>query len=521
MSKPSEPSGSWTVRRIAWALGAVGGLVIVLTLADPGVTVDEPLDVRPGRRYVETLCKEGWRFWDRPVVDRVFRDNAEHPPLGRWLLGLASTLGEPFEVLILGGPDPLGTYVVAGRLAPAAAFAILVGLVSFETGRRYGRPAALGAGFALMAMPRVLAHAHLGALDTFIALFWSWSLLRVVRALESERPQAAMVGAGLLWGLALLTKIHAWLLPPIVLAWALTRLRPGQALRAFATWAIPGLALFFAGWPWLWYDSWARLSGYLSTGLHRAPIRVLYLGHVFLDRDVPWHYSWLYFAVTVPVGLQALGVLASVRARRDPFAILLIGSIALVLTLFSLQAPVYDGERLFLIVFPLWAILIGRGFAAAWGFATSRRGIRLALGTFLLAQGSGVVTFHPFGLSYYNALVGGLPGAQRLGLELTYWGDAVDGILLRPLERDIRPGESAALAPTLAPGQGAFSTSRGLLRRGIGLRDEDAVKSSQWIAVYQRRAYWPPDLDGELARCRLVAERRRQGVRLSALYRRP
>ena len=44
----------------------------------------------------------------------------------------------------------------------------------------------------------------------------------------------------------------------------------------------------------------------------------------------------------------------------------------------------------------------------------------------LVAQGFGVVATYPFGLSYYNVLVGGLPGAERLGLEVTYWSDAVD-----------------------------------------------------------------------------------------------
>ena len=68
------------------------------------------------------------------MVDRVFRDNAEHPPLGRWLLGIASMLGEPFEVL-LKGPDPTGSYVLAGRLAPALAFGVLVGL-SLAVARR-------------------------------------------------------------------------------------------------------------------------------------------------------------------------------------------------------------------------------------------------------------------------------------------------------------------------------------------------------------------------------------------------
>ncbi len=174
---------------------------------------------------------------------------------------------------------------------------------------------------------------------------------------------------------------------------------------------------------------------YLGTGVDRISIRVLYFGQVFADRDVPWHYPWFYFATTIPIGLLALGLWGLVRwgdARRfDPFVLLLAGSIALFLIVFSTRIPVYDGERLFLVVFPLFAMLVGRGFGSLWTRA-GRTG-RLALVALMVGQGFGVVMIHPFGLSYYNLLVGGLPGAERLGLELTYWGDAVDPVLLGEL----------------------------------------------------------------------------------------
>ncbi len=72
---------------------------------------------------------EGCISWTVPSSNGVFRDNAEHPPLGRWLLGIASFIAEPFEVLWK-GPDPTGQYVLSGRLAPALIFAALVSLVT-------------------------------------------------------------------------------------------------------------------------------------------------------------------------------------------------------------------------------------------------------------------------------------------------------------------------------------------------------------------------------------------------------
>jgi 4-amino-4-deoxy-L-arabinose transferase-like glycosyltransferase len=557
----------WTIGRLAPALGGIAAFLVVATLGAPGITCDEPLDVGPGRKYVATLLRKGGHFFDREVVWRVYHDNAEHPPLGRWLLGLASTLGEPFESW-LGGPDPFSVH--AGRLAPALAFAVLVDLIARTAGRRYGRVAALVAGLSLILMPRVFAHAHFGALDTFLTLFWIAALLAAVRALERKHVLAAMAGAGVVWGLALLTKIHAWLLPPIVLIWSLTRLRlddrgnvplpsllagegpsiarvgerlpPPSPLRggggkrsglkavlltlaAFVVWLVSGLTVFFLGWPWLWYDTLARLRQYFGTGLERPAIRVQYFGQVYLDRDVPWHYPWFYFAVTVPVGLHLLGTLGVFQAwrmrRADSFPLLLVGTVLFWLAVFSTRVPVYDGERLFLVVFPLWALVIGLGFAAVWRRAQSRwlRGLLVAL---FAAQGHGVTALHPFGLSYYNALVGGLPGAERRGLELTYWGDAIDRVLLDGLAQRARAGQTVALVPTLHHVQPEAAMTPALFQslgqRGDALRSEADAPRADWLIVYRRTAYWRPELGPLLARAQPLLQRTRQGVWLSRVY---
>jgi hypothetical protein len=252
-------------------------------------------------------------------------------------------------------------------------------------------------------------------------------------------------------------------------------------------------------------------------------IHAQYFGRVYADRELPWHYPWFYFAVTVPVGLQILGLFGVARAwrgrRSDSFPLLLLGSIALFLVLFSTRTPVYDGERLFLNVFPAWALLIGLGFASLWNWRGGW-GWRGPLLLFLAAQGYGVVGLHPFGLSYYNALVGGLPGAERLGLELTYWNDPVDRVLLGRLASEVRSKASASLVPTLYPGQGIMTTTGPLAQRDVILGDQDGADHSEWVVLSRREAYWPELLRKRLesGAGQLVATRRRQGVWLSALW---
>jgi hypothetical protein len=202
--------------------------------------------------------------------------------------------------------------------------------------------------------------------------------------------------------------------------------------------------------------------------------------------------------------------------------LLLAGSILFFLLLFSTRVPVYDGERLFLHVFPAWALLIGLGFAWAWRRVSPGHAGRSILVVLLAAQGFGVLVTYPFGLSYYNALVGGLLGAERLGLEVTYWNDAVDDVLLDRLAQNARPDATAALIPTLYPGQGVFTTgfNRTLWRRGVVLEDDLSATRAEWVVVSYRTAYWSRGWLERLEKGggRLVAARSRQGVRLSALW---
>jgi hypothetical protein len=206
------------------------------------------------------------------------------------------------------------------------------------------------------------------------------------------------------------------------------------------------------------------------------------------------------------------------RRHTDAFGLLLAATITAILALFSTRVPVYDGERLFLIVFPLWALLAGLGFETAWRRAARWRWARVALGGVLAAQAYGVVKLHPFELSYYNAFVDGLRGAERLGLELTYWGDTVDRPLLDALAHAARPGQSAAIVPTLHHIQPAACLTPELFTRQISLQDQAAFDRAAWLVVYRRTAYWPSGVAPWIKGHPPLMLHSRQGVWLSGIW---
>ncbi len=547
---------------------AVGAAATVLLTLDPagsyprlaqgpGITLDEVFNVEMGVYQWRALRDHGWRLWTSPVREQVFDHpgyNPDHPPLGRLGLGVAHDLA---LALVPPVDHPGATVTACARTGSAIAFGLTVLLVGCCAARWYGTAAGVCASVALALMPRVFAHAHLAALETWMNLAFTASLLYVADRWSGTRVTwASACVAGLLLGLALLTKIQAVLLPLPVALWALCRWRL-RALLPLVLFGAVGLAVFFLAWPWLWLDPANHLREYFTRATDRPTLYCYYLGRRYADVDVPWHYPFVMFAVTVPSGLHLLGLWGSVsrplsgdaqgsapnHAGPDARAWLLIASIAFVLSFFALPGiRVYDGERLFLVVFPLWAVLIGRGAQSLLDRVTPSRhtptrsvseadrpsltlrvvAARLSMGLFLLAQAWGVVVLHPCQLSDYNLAIGGLRGANRLGFEPTYWGDSLTRSFLREVVAHVPRGATIDVAPVLHPAQldDLRRQSPILREHEVQLRAYDDPHRDEvtYVIVIRRHADPWTSLEPAPAGSTLLAEVRRDGVQLAALY---
>ncbi|MFH1923506.1 MAG: glycosyltransferase family 39 protein, partial [Planctomycetota bacterium] len=324
----------------------------------PGVTCDEGYHVAAGKRLVLALRQQGVGFFRPANVAANFDWPADglpvHPPLGNGILGGVHHL---FDM----APDDLGIIsIVPARFAAALAIGFLVLLVGLWATRVDGPVAGCVAAVAVVLVPRVFAHGHLAALDTLTALFFVAAVLAVAEADARGGRPWYYAAAGVVWGLAMLVRIHGLLVLPPVALWLVWRLRR-RAVLPLVVWAAAGLATFFAGWPWLWLAPIAHFRQLLGTATGRQAVHVFYAGRVWADHEVPWHYPLVMFVVALPLGLLLLGLLGAWANRRvrktDPGYLLVMGSLLFMLLLFAWPGtPVYDGVRLFLMVFPLWAI---------------------------------------------------------------------------------------------------------------------------------------------------------------------
>src|SRR5262249_47485924 len=147
--------------------------------------------------------------------------------------------------------------------------------------------------------------------------------------------------------------------------------------------------------------------------------------------------TFVWTAIVVPpltLGLALLGIARMIAGRlRDRLGTLILGCWAFFMVLRALpNAPGHDSERQFLAAFVFLACLAGIGLSALGSWFLRFLSLRVAscLTAAVLAIAIGVGgwstwRYHPLQLSYYNALIGGLSGAYRAGLEPTYYWDAV------------------------------------------------------------------------------------------------
>src|SRR5205085_1186681 len=60
---------------------------------------------------------------------------------------------------------------------------------------------------------------------------------------------------------------------------------------------------------------------------------------------------------------------------------------------------------------------------------------------------AGLWRAHPHELSYYNALIGGIRGAERQGMEMSYFFEPVGPPFIEAMNREIHSGATVQLLP--------------------------------------------------------------------------
>ena len=83
----------------------------------------------------------------------------------------------------------------------------------------------------------------------------------------------------------------------------------------FQPWALAmallGPLTYLLTWPYLWFDTVRRFTGYVSFHLHHVHYNIEYLGQNYNRPPYPWHYVPVMTLLTMPVVTLLLSVMGT------------------------------------------------------------------------------------------------------------------------------------------------------------------------------------------------------------------
>jgi Dolichyl-phosphate-mannose-protein mannosyltransferase len=461
-------------------------MFIGATSKDYGVTWDEPSYFHATDLHLKWLVDAGGNLAGgnlrKSLDDASIKAawhwnpyNVPHPPFSR----IVSAITKNLSAHML---DKFSAY----RLAPALFFAVLVTVTYLWLNELFGPTAGLFSAIALILIPNLFGYAHIAVTDLPLAAMWFLTVYCFWKGLGGWQWSVAL---GAVWGLALSTKFPALLIPVPLILWAHLFHRDKYANNIFALLFLAPVVMVVTQ-PYLWHQTGLRVLEFLYEGISRgyradANFGIFFLNQILSSQQLPWHYPFYMVAVTTPepiLLLALVGALSAIwlREQRATLLLLIFNTVFVLILGWLPGAVLHDGVRQLLSALPFLATLAAIGFVtitsrlinAALHFENFQRitnlRAKITAAVFLVASFHPLMDLyltHPFQLSYYNRLVGGIRGAYQRGLETTYFMEAITPGFLQTLNEKLP--QNAAVNASFASFMLEFYQKEGRLRRDI------------------------------------------------------
>jgi hypothetical protein len=308
--------------------------------------------------------------------------------------------------------------------------------------------------------PRMFGHLMIAATDSPVAMSWLVLTLIVWRLdrtpVAAHRPLLRLLLFVCL-GMASATKITGFLVIFPLFAYLLFQRNYRESwwlVRA----ALFALIFVLIVSPPMWRHPLAGISHYLYYPFLRSTeaISSFYLGR-FYTFYLPWHYFTVITAVTCPLILLLLlsGLLYARQAPLHGLLRVILFPLGFWLILAHLPAtPKHDGIRQLLSMYPFIGLLSWCGLMGwQWrlGRMTRLPGRRLLqpvlIPIILLSLSIEIARVHPFELSFYNSLIGGIRGAEKKGFEISYYLEAIHPDFIRRINPYLQNGKRICMMP--------------------------------------------------------------------------
>ena len=477
-------------------------LLLAGTAPDLGMSRDESFYVHAAKSHagwVSQLFSDPALALERESIDRAWAYNWEHPALMKLSFAWSWLAQQRLGLF----PNPSLAFRFPGMLTAG----LLLWLIYAWGAAVMRRQGALFAALAFALMPRVFYHSHLACFDIPIAFFVTLTAYTYWRALADRRWLPLV---GLAFGLALATKHNSWMLPGIFLIHFLwirrDEARAACTKRSSIMWLpamlVVGPLVLIGTWPWLWHDTWSRLLAYVSFHLRHVHYTYEYLGVSYFEPPLPVSVPFVMTLFTVSLTVLALALFGLYHRReglRPPWRtklgdatgrrteLLWLGCMLAPLLAIALPAsPIFGGTKHWITAYPFVALFAGWGLVAIidWAEFEAWAGLRWPSWAFaalcLLPGATETAHSHPFGLSHYTPVAGGVPGAADLGMNRQFWGFTT-GSLAEWISSKLPDGGSVWICDTTR-GAWAMLQEDGLIPSNI--RAASSMSSADLILVH-------------------------------------
>ena len=515
--------------------------VLLVTESDLAMSRDESFYARAAKNsaaWLSQLVTDPSMALDRASIDRAWRYNWEHPAWMKLMFALSWMTHDAFGIF--------GAEATAIRFPGMLSAGLLLWLIYAWAAAVMPRGPALFSALAFGSMPRVFYHSHLDCFDIPIAFFSTLVAYLYWRSLSDRRWVPLL---GIAFGLALATKHNSWMLPGVLMihfTWIrIDQAKAGRPERSSASWLVSmlvlGPLLFFATWPWLWHDTWNRLGAYLSFHLRHVHYTYQYLGVSYFEPPLPVSVPFVMtlFTVSLPIlALALVGLYASRRGLAPPWTtrpgasttrrteVLWLGCMLAPLLAIALpSSPIFGGTKHWFPAYPFISLFAGLGLwavlenAPAW-LRSGRRWASWSFATLCLLPGLVQAAHsHPFGLSHYMPIAGGVPGAADLGMNRQFWGFTT-GSLVPWLIENLPNGGRVWICDTTYD---AWMMLQADARLPEGIRAVRSMSEADFALVHHERHFAEVDYQAWVAygTSRPVHLLRYDGVPIISVYENP
>ncbi len=504
----------WTDALVGLTIGTIAVIWVVLTANDIGVGYDEPIYAGYSLKYLAWF-QYLWRAWlsgdffspfSFEVIEKFWRARDMHPSFPKVLAAFGHLIGRSI----------FGDDLASMRLGTALLFGLLVSSSYWFAKSAMNRPAALFVSLGIASTPRLIGDAHFLTMDSPVAATSFIATLLLPRLLRLRFPWWLIWGS-ITFGLAFSSKANGFLIVPAASLWIAAEaviarsqaqeIHVAKRLVKVVLIGVGGLAFVFLTWLWLWSDPIGRFRQYFVFHFRHFGVHTFYLGKLW--DFAPWHYPFVMIMVTTPIIYVFMFIASSLLFIRHwklvppSVRLSLISFLVHIFPFTLLSTPKYNGVRLFEASLPFMLFVSGYGVFLITRWLESAEKLKQSLSPvsrFLLIHlvplilvspaVKDTVACHPFEISYYNSLVGGIRGAvYKWGFEGTYWG--VNLINAVPFLNRLEGEKSLLLIPHSLCSYMEFYKNGGLLRPNIKIMgDPNDIFRADYVLIQASQTEW-------------------------------